>query len=288
MGNDVLSWSDFENMSAADVLGNHGAYSDYGTYTSNSLGILGAKYNETTQRSSVTGTVTVTTSGSLGPLSIDNNGVISLSKGASIGPARTSVSIDGTGTVTSQVGVGAGIDTGLVEFDTETGDYHLVSWFGTLLSMPKALIASVGAHAQARVDEAIRNASGLCFERRTLIAKVNGSQCPISDIRVGDTVLAFDPSADLGRGALVPRKVVRLYRNTTEEWVKLTWAEGGEAKELTATPDHHFLDRFGSFPTIEEMLENGRATVVLASGELTEVAAERIIYRADSICKCNG
>jgi hypothetical protein len=80
---------------------------------------------------------------------------------------------------------------------------------------------------------------------------------------------------DLGRGALVPRKVVRLYRNTTEEWVKLTWAEGGEAKELVTTPGHHFLDRFGNFPTIEEMLENGRATVVLASGELTKVTAER-------------
>jgi hypothetical protein len=73
---------------------------------------------------------------------------------------------------------------------------------------------------------------------------------------------------------LAPRKVVRLYRNSTEEWVKLTWAEGGEAKELIATPGHHFLDRFGSFPTIAEMLENGRATVVLASGELIEVSDE--------------
>jgi hypothetical protein len=67
---------------------------------------------------------------------------------------------------------------------------------------------------------------------------------------------------------LVPRKVVRLYRNTTEEWVKLTWVEGGEQKELIATPGHHFLDRFGHFPTIEEMLVNDRATVVLASDAL--------------------
>lgn len=48
--------------------------------------------------------------------------------------------------------------------------------------------------------------------------------------------------------------------------------------EMVATPDHHFLDQFGDFPTIQEMLENGRATVVLASGELTEVTAERIVY----------
>ena len=119
-----------------------------------------------------------------------------------------------------------------------------------------------------------------CFPAHTPIAISPTETRPISDIRVGDTVLAFDPAADLGRGALVPRKVVRLYRNTTEEWVKLTWAKDGEAKELIATPGHHFLDRFGSFPTIEEMLDNGRATVVLASRELTEVTAEWTNWRA--------
>jgi hypothetical protein len=121
-----------------------------------------------------------------------------------------------------------------------------------------------------------------CFPASTPITISLTETRPISDIRVGDTVLAFDPAADLGRGALVPRKVVRLYRNTTDEWVKLTWVEGGEAKELIATPGHHFLDRFGNFPTIEEMLQNGRATVVLASGELTEVTAERITYSAQT------
>jgi hypothetical protein len=121
-----------------------------------------------------------------------------------------------------------------------------------------------------------------CFSADTPIAISLTETRPISDIHVGDTVLAFDPAADLGRGALVPRKVVRLYRNTTEEWVRLTWAEGGEAKELVTTPGHHFLDRFGNFPTIEEMLENGRATVVLASGELAEVTAEQITYSAET------
>jgi hypothetical protein len=72
------------------------------------------------------------------------------------------------------------------------------------------------------------------------------------------------------------------YRNTTEEWVKLTWAEGGEQRELVTTPGHNFLDRFGNFPTIDEMLEKSRATVVLASGELIEVTAERITYSAQT------
>ena len=121
-----------------------------------------------------------------------------------------------------------------------------------------------------------------CFSADTPITMANGSARPIEDIRVGDTVLAFDASADHGRGALGPRKVVRLYHNTTTEWIKLTWSEAGEAKELISTPGHHFLDQFGQFPTIEEMLREGQATVVLASGELTEVTAERIIYSAQT------
>ena len=55
-----------------------------------------------------------------------------------------------------------------------------------------------------------------------------------------DVVMSSPPTAALGRGELVPRRVVRLYRGTTEEWIKLSWNEGGEAKELIATPGHHF------------------------------------------------
>ncbi len=89
-----------------------------------------------------------------------------------------------------------------------------------------------------------------------------------------------DPSADLGRGALMPRKVVRLFRNTTDEQVKLTWSEDGEQKELVTTPGHHFLDRFGSFPTIEEMIENGKTASVLASGELIDERGNPPEWRA--------
>lgn len=52
-----------------------------------------------------------------------------------------------------------------------------------------------------------------CFPASTPIAISLTETRPISDIRIGDTVLAFDPAADLGRGALVPRKVVQLYRH---------------------------------------------------------------------------
>jgi hypothetical protein len=47
-------------------------------------------------------------------------------------------------------------------------------------------------------------------------------------------------------------------------------------------PGHHFLDQFGGFPTIAQMLRDGSATLVLASGELAEVTAERIVYSAET------
>ena len=54
-----------------------------------------------------------------------------------------------------------------------------------------------------------------CFPASTLIALPGNATKPISDIRPGDEVLAFDPSAAGGRGALVPRRVTRLYENVS-------------------------------------------------------------------------
>ncbi|MCZ7488135.1 hypothetical protein [Rhizobium rhizogenes] len=121
-----------------------------------------------------------------------------------------------------------------------------------------------------------------CFPAFTLIQTKAQEFKPISEIAVGDTVLAFDPMADLGRGALMPRKVLRLYRNATTEWITLSWQENGQARELVATPGHRFLDRSGRFRSIEDMIENGKATVVLASGKAVEVTAERIVYSAET------
>jgi hypothetical protein len=105
---------------------------------------------------------------------------------------------------------------------------------------------------------------------------------PISEIRVGDVVLSFDPKADGGRGALVPQRVKRLFRNSTTEWIKLTWLENGEAKELVATPGHHMLDKTGAFTRLDRMVQNGKAEIVLASGEVVKAKAERITYSAET------
>lgn len=121
-----------------------------------------------------------------------------------------------------------------------------------------------------------------CFPRDARVLVASGCTAPIGSVGLGDIVLSFDPCTSNGRGALVPRRVVRIYRNSTTEWIRLTWVEGGEHRELVATPGHHFLDQFGQFPTIAEMTRSGRATVVLASGELAEVTAERIDYSAET------
>ena len=121
-----------------------------------------------------------------------------------------------------------------------------------------------------------------CFSGRTPIYTPSGRSIPLEDLQVGDTIVAFDARADKGRGALVPRRVTRLYRNTTKEWIRLRWQEDGAAREVITTPSHHFLDEFGGFPTIEEMVKEDRATVVLASGELAEVTADRILFSAET------
>jgi hypothetical protein len=122
----------------------------------------------------------------------------------------------------------------------------------------------------------------LCLAGTTLIQTSLTNSTAISALLPDDIILAFDPSDNQGRNALVPCRILRLYRNTTSEWIKLCWTEAGEQKELVSTPGHHFLDQFGAFPTIAEMTRAGKTTLVLASGELAEVTAERIIYSAET------
>jgi Ca2+-binding RTX toxin-like protein len=120
-----------------------------------------------------------------------------------------------------------------------------------------------------------------CFPGDVMVTTPHGEK-PIRDIKVGDHVASFDPGADFGRGRLVASRVVRLFSNRTDQWLRLRWLNGNRPMELTCTPGHHFLDQFGQFPPIEQMIADGRATVVLASGEIAEVTAERITYSSEN------
>jgi hypothetical protein len=174
---------------------------------------------------------------------------------------------DGTVSVTKFVSSSQGVFAEIYTYDKK----------GNLIDKQKVQVAP---------DKAAEMAAGLaphtwdarCFSSNTLVQTSLTSFAPISDICIGDVVLAFDPCTELGRGGLVARRVSKLFRNTTTEWVKLNWSEDGETRELVMTPGHHVLDQYGQFPSIEAMLRDGKATVVLASGELAEVAASRIVY----------
>jgi hypothetical protein len=122
--------------------------------------------------------------------------------------------------------------------------------------------------------------SDFCFPAEVPIAVPGGDTVTIEALHPGDLVLAFDPSADLGRGALVPKRVVRLFHNETEEWLRLNWRESGEDRELTVTPGHRFLDVAGRFRRIDEITTDIAPTVVLADGSLAQVRAERIVWSA--------
>lgn len=168
---------------------------------------------------------------------------------------------------------------------------HITNGVGPYSSLAKTLDAlygvSKGSPRQDVIDylqqqKNLQQQKQECFPSATPIEMGDSGIRSICDVRVGDVVLAFDQNAEFGRGALVTRRVVRLFRNVTTEWLRLTWKETGEQRELVCTPGHHFLDQFGNFPPIEQLITAGRATVVLASGELVEVSAERIVYSADT------
>ncbi|MCV0426756.1 MAG: DUF4214 domain-containing protein, partial [Roseibium sp.] len=81
---------------------------------------------------------------------------------------------------------------------------------------------------------------------------------------------------------MVSKKVVRTFENITEEWLRLSWIEDGEEKELVTTPGHQFLAAHGGFREIESLVAGGQGTVVLADGSEAVVTSERIVYSAET------
>jgi hypothetical protein len=97
-----------------------------------------------------------------------------------------------------------------------------------------------------RLDAFVREQPPRCFLAGTPILMADGQEKPIEDIRVGDMVMSFDPSADQGRGALVPKPVSRTFQNITRSIIDL--------RGLHMTPGHVCLTDDGRFETIAEIL----------------------------------
>ncbi len=111
-----------------------------------------------------------------------------------------------------------------------------------------------------------------CFPVGTAIRLADGTEKTIEHIGGEDHVQSFDASGVFGRGGTVSKRVTRVFTNITDTWISLS-------NGLTVTPGHHFLDAFGSFRTIAEILATD-AQIVLEDGSVAAVTGEYIHYSA--------
>ncbi len=117
-----------------------------------------------------------------------------------------------------------------------------------------------------------------CFPAGTQITIWNSEMSlntskPIEQICVGDQVAALDKN-----GKLVPGKVTRLYQNSTDEWIKLSWRDGSEVRTLISTPGHHFLDTEGNYGRLDGMISEGVVQLVQSTGKVVTATAETIMF----------
>ncbi len=187
---------------------------------------------------------------------------------AAQGPLGASINSEGTIGVTATVPVSKNTKVGVY---ADNNLFDVI--FRTLLGVDKAL-------TEAIYTEAFTKGVAKCFAQGTPIPLSSEKSSSIEFIETGDLVLSFDANIDEGYATLVPKRVLRTFTNITDEWLRLTWVEDGEAKELVTTPGHHFLAAQGGFHEIESLVSGGHGTVVLANGSEAEVTSERIVYSA--------
>lgn len=118
---------------------------------------------------------------------------------------------------------------------------------------------------------------GKCFAAGTLI-DIPGGQIPIEKISIGDLVLSYDPKAEGGLGGLMAQRVVRLFRNDTKEWYRLTWMEKGVDQTMIVTPEHHILCPDGLFRPLRFLASGRLIDLVLKNGEIASATAEIIRF----------
>ncbi len=141
--------------------------------------------------------------------------------------------------------------------------------FGSVQQIDTALQA-LSDMSQTPPDE-LDKVWAFCFAGDTPVAMADGSHRPIADVAVGDEVLAFSVLADGGRGPMVPRRVTRLFRNVTDEWLELS-------SGLVVTPGHFFLTTDGTFEPISRILATRGGEVVLDDGSIARLTTRRVRY----------
>ncbi|MGH0004656.1 calcium-binding protein [Pseudovibrio ascidiaceicola] len=116
-----------------------------------------------------------------------------------------------------------------------------------------------------------------CFPKGTLISMWDGSQKPIEEIVTSDQVLTFD-----AEGNRQPGEVTHLFRNTTQEWLQLSFEDG--RAPLLVTPGHRFLTETGDYLEIGQMarLGGGSARIVQDDGSIVTAQAESVVYSSQT------
>ena len=116
-----------------------------------------------------------------------------------------------------------------------------------------------------------------CFPAHTPITLADQTTKPISEITIGDRILSYDKDGNLVKGV-----VDKLFRNTTQEWINLSFADGRD--DLVATPGHHFLTETGDFMEIGHMVRLGGGSVRLVEkdGSIIEAKADLITYSTET------
>jgi Ca2+-binding RTX toxin-like protein len=124
----------------------------------------------------------------------------------------------------------------------------------------------------------VRHIDG-CFAAGTPIALPSGTTKPIEDIQVGDEVMAFD-----GFGRLQPRRVSRLMRNATTDWISLSGLPDAAHEPVFITPGHEVLTPSGEFRMIGALLEGdaGEVELVASDGSAFMAVATRVAYSAST------
>lgn len=121
-----------------------------------------------------------------------------------------------------------------------------------------------------------------CFAAGTLILLPDGKTVPIEAVATNITVLSF-PTEDTGTAIpLVPNKVLKIYHNVTQEFLRLSFADG--RPPLIVTPGHRFFDDTAGFTKIAELVnpETQQATIVDVKGGIENVSVEWLRFNEET------
>ncbi|SDQ14427.1 calcium-binding protein [Pseudovibrio sp. Tun.PSC04-5.I4] len=160
---------------------------------------------------------------------------------------------------------------------------------GALFHLQKFIDENGSGSLQSELQTAMFNSDDLsvlekvnlfpdrCFPKGTLIAMWDGSQKAIEEMTVSDQVLAFDED-----GNRQPGEVTTLFRNTTQEWLQLSFEDG--RAPLHVTPGHRFLSETGDYLEIGQMsrLGGGTVRIVNEQGAVVTAQTKNILYSSET------